>query len=135
MSISFAAFLLWCGAIAVSRAIGVRAIKLLNQSQKLKLLRSFGIFAVLGLLPLPLITAFFWYLLTRQKTETLLIYAYFGTLLLYFLVFGTFILHRLRKLSLPAAYVQQATAGITVQYLGFGILFSGILLDLLEHNI
>lgn len=114
-------------AIIVSRFISERGYRALDSEQKLRLMDGFSSTRMYSMVPLLVLVAGFWYLVTNTEIDKQLVTtAYFGLLIVYIVARTVLNQRKLLTLEMPAAYRRMFMIAQTVSLVGMAWFFFAI---------
>lgn len=124
--IGFVAFII---AYIAGRIISERALKLLNENERLKLLQGFSkyrIFSLVGVIILVVMHYALQSLMPNSYVASMPVFV--GVLVLYLLLSSIYAYKKLKNLEMPDNYINQFLLSTLVQYIGL-FLFFGFLIN------
>ena len=108
-------FVVLLAAIVASRMISERGYRALDSDEKLRLMDGFSKTRSYSMIPLLILIAAYWYLMTQTSMDKSIVnVAYFGLLIIYVVVRSILNQAKLTQLEMPAGY-QCRLLGTTAQ--------------------
>lgn len=110
--------------IVASRIIGERGYRTLDSDAKLRLMDGFSKTRAYSMIPLLILIAGYWLLVTQTSVDTqYLTFGYFGLLVFYVIVRSTMNQRKLTALEMPADYRRMFTFAQVVSFIGIAWFF------------
>ncbi len=111
-------------AYIAGRLVSERALKILTDEEKGRLLQGFSKYRIFSLLGVVVLVIIHYVLLSvAPNSYFATIQVFVGALVLYLLVSSLFSFARLKKLNLPDKYINQYLLSTLIQYIGIFIFF------------
>jgi len=124
-------FVALLAAIVASRMINERGYRLLDSDAKLRLMDGFSKTRSYSMIPLLILIAAYWYLITQTSLDKqLLNIGYFGLLIVYVVVRSILNQTKLTQLAMPADYRRMFSIGQVVSFLGIAWFFFAVFHDM-----
>jgi hypothetical protein len=112
-------FVVLLGTLVVSRILHEKGYRRLDPEQKIRLMDGFSATRAYGLIPLVLLIAAYWLLMSQTEVDkSLLTIAYFASLIAYLGIRAFLTQRKLDQLAMPAPYRNSYTAAQTVSFVG-----------------
>ena len=120
----FSGFIALLVAIVISRFINERGYRTLEPDQKLRLMDGFSATRMYSLVPLLVLVAAFWFLVTKTDVNKQLVtIAYFGLLAIYVVVRTILNQKKLTTLEMPQQYRRSFMIAQAISLVGFAWFF------------
>lgn len=117
-------------AIVTSRIISERGYRKLDAEQKIRLMDGFSTARAYAMIPLLLLMAAFWFLITQTNVDKqYLMIGYFGLLIVYIISRVILNQRKIAQLDLPNDYLRTFTIAQVVSLLGIGWFFFTMFYD------
>lgn len=124
------AFVVLLATMIVSRIISERGYRKLDSDEKLRLMDGFSKTRSFSMIPLLLLIAAYWFLITQTDIDNQYVtIAYFGLLVLYVVIRSILNQRKLTQLELPTDYRRTFTIAQIVSFLGVAWFFFVIFQD------
>lgn len=124
-------FVVLLAAIVASRMISERGYRALDSDEKLRLMDGFSKTRSYSMIPLLILIAAYWYLMTQTSMDkSILNVAYFGLLIIYVVVRSILNQAKLTQLEMPAGYRRMFSIAQVVSFLGVAWFFFAIFHDI-----
>ena len=120
----FSGFIALLVAIVISRFINERGYRTLEPDQKLRLMDGFSATRMYSMVPLLVLVAAFWFLVTKTDVNKQLVtIAYFGLLAIYVVVRTILNQKKLTTLEMPQQYRRSFMIAQAISLVGFAWFF------------
>ena len=132
MDKSIIGLIVFIAAYIVSRLIGERALKLLSENEKGRLLEGFSrnrIFSLFGVIVLVAVHWAMQYYMPNNYLASLPVFV--GVLVVYLLLSSIYAYYKLKSIEMPENYINQFLLSTFVQYIGLFVFF-GFLINRYE---
>ena len=124
-------FVVLLAAIVASRMISERGYRALDSDEKLRLMDGFSKTRSYSMIPLLILIAAYWYLMTQTSMDkSILNVAYFGLLIIYVVVRSILNQAKLTQLEMPAGYRRMFSIAQVVSFSGVAWFFFAIFHDI-----
>ena len=120
----FSGFIALLVAIVISRFINERGYRTLEPDQKLRLMDGFSAIRMYSMVPLLVLVAAFWFLVTKTDVNKQMVTtAYFGLLAIYVVVRTILNQKKLTTLEMPQQYCRSFMIAQAISLVGFAWFF------------
>jgi len=117
-------FVVFIASIVISRMVNERAYRELDSETKVRLMDGFSKTRAYSMVPLLILIAAYWYLMTQvSANKQVLTAAYFGLLIAYVVIRSIMNRTKLSQLKMPAKYVRMFSLSQVISLLGVAWFF------------